>query len=114
MEVKARRNPLIVRVITWFTLCRLCQDLEEQMLLSAQPGPEDLQLHRALLSQAISGGEGLLLECCDPRALDSLAMTPAAIHAEIESLRITFEQWHTDLKLERQAEVLKEDFGGSA
>src|SRR5712692_4493608 len=107
-EVKARRNPLVVQVVTWFNLCRLCQDLEEQMLLSARPGPEDLQLHRALLSQAISGGEGLLLDCSDPHGLDSLAMTPASIDAKIESLRITFEQWHTDINPERQAEVLKE------
>ena len=113
-EVKARRNLLIVRVITWFNLCRLCQDLEEQMLLSAQPGPEDLQPHRALLSQAISGGEGLLLECGDPHVLDSLAMTPASIDAKIESLRITFEQWHTEINPERQAQILKEVFGGSA
>ena len=110
-EVKARRNPLIVRVVTWFNLCRLCQDLEEQMLLSANAGPEDQQLHRALLSQAISGGEGLLLECGDPHALNSLSMTPESIDAKIESLRITFEQWHTEIKPERQAAILKEVFG---
>jgi hypothetical protein len=32
-EVKTRRNPFAARVVSWFNLCRVCQDLEEQMLL---------------------------------------------------------------------------------
>src|SRR5215472_5134833 len=61
-EVKTRRSPLIARVVTWFNLCRLCQDLEEQMLLAKNPSLEDRLLHKALLSTAIGAGEGLLLE----------------------------------------------------
>src|ERR1041384_3468686 len=48
-EVKNRRNPFIVRVVTWLNLCRLCQDLEEQMLMAPQPESDDLPLHRTLL-----------------------------------------------------------------
>ncbi len=111
-EVKSRRNPFLARVVSWFNLCRVCQDLEEQMLLpEGDPGP-DLQLHRALISTAIASGEGLLLECGDPDALKPLRLTPAALQAKLESLRITFEQWHTELKAERQAAILREAFGG--
>jgi hypothetical protein len=112
-EVKTRRNPLAARVVSWFNLCRVCQDLEEQMLLAPQPSAEDPQLHRALLSTAIASGEGLLLECDDAEALKPLRLTPAALAAKVESLRITFAQWHTELKPERQAAILKEAFGGA-
>jgi hypothetical protein len=111
-EVKARSSPFVARVVSWFNLCRVSQDLEEEMLLAAHPSDEDKQLHRALLSTAIAGGEALLLECESPEALLPLRLTPAAIHAKLESLRITFEQCHTELNPERQASVLKEVFGG--
>jgi hypothetical protein len=114
IEVKARGSPLIARVVTWFNLCRLCQDLEEQLLLTPQPLAEDLLLYRALLSVAIGAGEGLLLECTDPRPLEPLGITPDCIDAKIESLRITFDQWHTESKPEHREAVLKEVFGGEA
>jgi hypothetical protein len=112
-EVKARRNPLAARVVSWFNLCRVCQDLEEQMLLAPKRSEEDPQLHRALLSTAIASGEVLLLECDDAEALKPLRLTPAVLAAKVESLRITFAQWHTELKPERQAAILKEGFGGA-
>jgi len=111
-EVKARRNPVAIRVASWFNLCRVCQDLEEQMLLAPAPASDDLQLHRALLSSAIANGEGLVLECDEPAALQPLRLTPEGLRAKLESLRITFAQWHTELKAERQAAILKEAFGG--
>jgi hypothetical protein len=111
-EVKARRNPFAARVVSWFNLCRVCQDLEEQMVLASQPDADDRRLHRALLSTALASGEALLLECADPEALKPLRLTPEALAAKLESLRITFAQWHTELKPERQAAILKEAFGG--
>ncbi len=30
-EVRAKNHPFIARVVSRFNLCRLCQDLEEQM-----------------------------------------------------------------------------------
>ena len=111
-EVKARRHPLVARVVSWFNLCRLCQDLEEQMLLAETPSTEDKQLHCALLSTAIASGESLLLEGMDADALRPLKLTPQALQAKLESLRITQEQWHTELNPQRQAAVLKEVFGG--
>ncbi len=111
-QVKARRSPLVARVVSWFNLCRLCQDLEEQLLLAPTPAPEEVQLHRALLSLAIGSGEGLFLECSEPRALEPLGLTPESIQAKLESLRITFEQWHTEIAPERQDMILKEVFGG--
>ena len=111
-EVKARRHPFTARVVSWFNLCRLCQDLEEQMVLAAQPDEDECRLHRALLSTALASGEGLLLECADPETLVPLRLTPAALAAKVESLRITFTQWHTELKPERQAAILREAFGG--
>ena len=110
-EVKARRNPVVARVASWLNLCRVCQDLEEQMLLANPPSPEDTQLHRSLLSTAMASGEGLLLECGEAEALRPLRLTPEGIQAKLESLRITFEQWHTEMKAERQAAIFKEAFG---
>ena len=112
-EVKSRRHPFIARVVTWFNFCRVCQDLEEQMLLAPTPSAEDKQLHAALLSSAIGSGEGLQLECADAETLRPLGITPDALRAKIESLRITFEQWHTELNPQRQAAVLREVFGGA-
>jgi hypothetical protein len=112
-EVKSRRHPFVARVVSWFNFCRVCQDLEEQMLLAAAPPTEDQQLHAAFLSSAIASGEGLLLECADPEALRPLGITLAAVQAKLESLRITYEQWHTELNPDRQAAVLREVFGGS-
>ena len=111
-EVKARRNPLTARVVSWLNLCRVCQDLEEQMLLAPQPDDNECRLHRALLSSALASGEGLTLECADAADLKSLRLTPEALAAKLESLRITFAQWHTELKPERQAAILQEAFGG--
>lgn len=111
-QVKARRSPFAARVVSWFNLCRVCQDLEEEMLLADGPSAQDKQLHRALLSSAIGSGEGLLLESADAESLRALRLTPEAIRAKLESLRITFAQWHTELTPERQVAVLKEAFGG--
>lgn len=112
-EVKTRRNPFAARVVSWFNLCRVCQDLEEQVLLTPQPAEEDAQLHRALLSTAIASGEGLLIECSDTENLEPLRLTPQALAAKLESIRITFAQWHTELKPERQTAVLREAFRGA-
>lgn len=112
-EVKARGHPFVARVVSWFNLCRVCQDLEEQMLLAVAPSSEDKQLHAALLSTAIASGESLLLECADAEALRPLKLTPEAMQAKLESLRITFEQWHTEVNPQRQAAVLREVFGGT-
>ena len=112
-EVKARRNPFVCRVVSWFNLCRVCQDFEEQMLLAEKPSVEDKKLHAALLSSAIAGGEGLILDCTEPEALAPLHLTPEALQAKLESLRITYEQWRTELNPQRQAAVLREVFGGS-
>jgi len=111
-EVRSRRHPFIARVVSWFNLCRVCQDLEEQLLLTAKPVAAEKQLHAALLSTAIAGGEGLLLEAADAEVLRPLKLTPQALHARLESLRITYEQWHTELNPQRQAAVLNEVFGG--
>jgi hypothetical protein len=75
-EVKARRNPFAARVVSWFNLCRISQDLEEQMVLAPKPDEDDRTLHRALLSTALASGEGLLLECDDAEALKPLRLTP--------------------------------------
>lgn len=112
-EVKARGNPFATRVVSWFNLCRVCQDLEEQMLLANPPDADDQQLHRALLSTALASGEGLLLECGDAKELKALRLTPEALAAKVESLRITFAQWHTEMKPARQAAILREAFGGN-
>jgi len=105
-EIKARRNPFAARVVSWFNLCRICQDLEEQMVLAAKPDEDDRRLHRALLSTALASGEALLLECNDPENLKPLRLTPEALAAKLESLRITFAQWHTEMKPERQEAIL--------
>jgi hypothetical protein len=112
-EVKSRRHPLVARVVSWFNFCRVCQDLEEQLLLAPKPSAQDKQLHAALLSSAIASGETLLLESADAEAFRPLGITPEALRAKVESLRITFEQWHTEVNPQRQAAVLQEVFGGS-
>jgi hypothetical protein len=111
-EVKSRGHPFVARVVSWFNFCRVCQDLEEQMLLASEPAAEDRQLHGALLSSAIASGEGLLLEGADTEMLRPLGITSDALQAKIDSLRITFEQWHTELNSERQGAALREVFGG--
>lgn len=110
-QAKARRTPLVARVVSWLNLCRVCQDFEEEMLLAPQPDDNDRRLHRALLSTALASGEGLLLECDDAEDLKALRLTAEALAAKVESLRITFTQWHTELKPERQATILREAFG---
>lgn len=82
------------------------------MLLAEAPSAEDKQLHRALLSSAIASGEGLLLENPSPESLEALRLTTEGIAAKLESLRITFIQWHTELNAQRQMAILKEAFGG--
>jgi len=109
-EIKSRRHPFVARVVSWFNFCRVCQALEEQILLAATPSAEDRQLHAALLSSAIASGEGLLLECADAEALRPLGITTDALRAKLESLCITFDQWHTELNPDRQAAVLREVF----
>ena len=111
-EVKSRRHTMVARVVSWLNLCRLCQDLEEEMLLADPPVDDDRQLHRALLSTAMASGEGLLMEV-DAAAVSALGITPAALRAKVESLRITFEQWHTEIHPERQAAILAEAFGAA-
>ena len=112
-EVKSRRHSMVARVVSWFNLCRLCQDLEEQMLLAEPSANGDRQIHSSLLSTAIASGEGLLIEADDSEALRSLGFTTEGLRAKVESLRITFEQWHTELHPERQAAILAEAFGAA-
>jgi hypothetical protein len=111
-EVKARRNPFATRVVSWLNLCRVCQDLEEQMLLADAADMDDQRLHRAMLSTAIASGEGLMLEHGDVEALKALRLSPEALAAKVDSLRITFAQWHTEMKPQRQVAILREAFGG--
>ena len=113
-EIHARRNPCAARVVTLLNLCRICRDLEEELLLTSQPAADDLDIHCALLSTAIASGERLLLDCQDPSSLAPLDLSPDALRAKLESLRITFDQWHTELKPERQEAILREVFGGEA
>lgn len=110
-EVKSRRHPIGARVVSWFNLCRICQDLEEQMLLAEPPADDEAPLHRALLGSAIASGEGLLLEADDSPSLRALGFTRESLRAKVESLRITLEQWHTDLHPARQTAILAEAFG---
>jgi hypothetical protein len=112
-EVKSRRHPMGARVVSWFNLCRICQDFEEQMLLAESSVADDRQLHNALLATAIASGEGLLLETDDSDALRALGITTDGLRAKVESLRITFEQWHTEMHPARQSAILKEAFGGA-
>ena len=112
-ETKSREHPYVARVVSWFNLCRVCQDFEEEMLLEERGPAEDLQLHGALLSTAIASGERLLLEDQGVEALEPLNLTADALRAKLESLRITYEQWHTEINPQRQAAVLKEVFGGA-
>ena len=100
-------------MVTWFNLCRIAQELEEQLLLSDEPLPGDTQLHRALLSLAIGSGEGLLLECGDEAELSPLGIGSDSIRAKLESLLITFEQWHTEANPGWQRAILQEVFGGA-
>ena len=113
-EVRTRQNPPAVRVVTWFNLCRLCQELEETLLLAEAQRPEELRLHRALLSLAMAAGEALLLEPLEAKELAPLGMTAESIQAKLDSLRITFEQWHTEANPQRQEAILREVFGGQA
>ena len=112
-EVKSKRQPIVARVVSWFNLCRICQELEEGILLGDATAQHDHQLHRSLLSTAIASGEALLLEVVDADAFRPLGITPAAVQAKVESLRITFEQWHTEVHPERQRAILEEAFGGA-
>jgi hypothetical protein len=43
-----------------------------------------------------------LLECADATSLGPLGLAPQSIQAKLESLRITFDQWHTELKPAQQ------------
>jgi hypothetical protein len=83
------------------------------MLLAAPSGADDKPLHRALLSSVIASGEGLLLEVEDSPELRALGFSRETIRAKVESLRITFEQWHTELRRDRQAAILAKAFGAS-
>lgn len=112
-EIKSRSKPLIARVTTWFTLCRITQDVEEQLLLAEDRSASEIQLHRALLSLAIAGGEGLLLEA-DHSDLSPLGIGQESLEAKLDSLRITFEQWHTEPNPRRQSAILREVFGATA
>ncbi len=93
-------------------LKKVCRNYEEQMLLADPASTDDQRLHRALLSTAIASGEGLLLEQGDAEALKALRLSPEALAAKVDSLRITFAQWHTEVKPDRQAAILQEAFGG--
>jgi len=53
----------------------------------------------------------LVLECGGAEELRPLKATPESLRAKIESLRITYEQWHAQLNPQRQAAVLREVFG---
>jgi hypothetical protein len=112
-EVKSRQHSMVARVVSWLNFCRICQDLEEQMLLASAPSEGDMPIHRALLSTAMASGEGLLLEVEDSDALRAADITVAGLRARLESLRITFEQWHTELHPARQAAILEEAFGAT-
>jgi hypothetical protein len=50
-------------------------------------------------------------ECDDAESLKPLWLTPDALAAKLESLRITSAQWHTELKPERQAAFCRRPLG---
>lgn len=55
----------------------------------------------------------MILTRNDPGRINVAATSCCFFAIKVESLRITFAQWHTELKPERQAAILKETFGGA-
>ena len=77
--------------------------------------PSGLECQRREIAELAMRSLGIVLlpECAEAEALRPLGLTPAALDAKLESLRITYEQWHTEINPQRQAAVLREVFGGA-
>ena len=111
-EVRASHKPLLARVVTWFNICQICQYYEDRLLFT-EPTNADIHLHRALFSICIGSGERLLMDCGDSAALAPLGITEASISAKLDSLRITYDQRHSELSPEQKEAIIKEVFGAA-
>ena len=113
MELAEKRNHLLRRLSTWYTLIAIFRRLERDKMVGQDPTPRDVKYHRALLEFLIGSGAVLVLELECHKQIDSnsIGIPFESVAAQLQELRDDLRMWHGGMTESRKAEIRGHVFG---
>jgi len=112
-ELAEKRNHLLRRLSTWYSLIGIFRRLERDKMVASQPTQRDSKYHRALLEFLIGSGAVLVLELEGHKQIDPMhiGIPFESVSAQLVELRDDLRMWHGAMTPDRRKEVLSNVFG---
>ncbi len=112
-EISERRGNLLYRLSLWLCAVKMFRRTEEKKLILVDPQPRDVQFHRVLLTSLLGFGESLLLDVLDHTEVDPkhLGLQVEDLRAMVETLRMNYTEWYSDMTPARREAALREIVG---
>jgi len=112
-ELAEKRNHLLRRLSTWYSLITIFKRLERERMVAAEPTLRDKKYHRAMMEFLIGSGAVLVLELECHKQIDPnhIGVPFESVVARVAELRDDLRMWHGDMTAPRRAEILSDVFG---
>jgi len=113
LEIAEKRNHLLRRLSTWYSLITIFRRLERDKMVAVDPTARDKKYHKAMLEFLIGSGSILLLELECHKQIDSrhIGIPFESVVAQVQELRDDLRMWHGDMTTARRAQILTDVFG---
>src|SRR5207253_339541 len=108
-----KRNHLLRRLSTWYSLITIFKRLERDRMVAAEATLRDKKYHRAMMEFLIGSGAILVLELECHKQIDPnhIGVPFESVVAQVAELRDDLRMWHGDMTAPRRAEILSDVFG---
>ncbi len=112
-ELAEKRNHLLRRLSTWYSLIGIFRRLEREKMVAVEPTQRDSKYHRALLEFLIGSGAVLVLELEGHKEIDPIyiGIPFESVAAQLAELRDDLKMWHGGMTTDRRKEILSNIFG---
>jgi len=112
-EIAEKRNHLLRRLSTWFSLITIFRRLESDKMIAVEPCARDQKYHKAMAEFLIGSGGVLLLELEAHTEVDSqhIGIPFESVAAQLQELRDDLRMWHGGMTSARRTEILGDVFG---
>jgi len=113
LELAEKRNHLLRRLSTWYSLIRIFKRLEREKMVATEPAARDRKYHRAMAEFLIGSGAILVLELECHKQIDSatIGLPFESVVAQLQELRDDLRMWHGEMTEARKREILGNVFG---
>lgn len=108
VKEQEQREHLVTLWAQWRMAVRFFRQAEFILMRNKKPGSIDFRFHRACLAGLMSIGEFLLLHIAETGNQDDLrklGFSKEDAEASLQTLRLNWEEWHSDVNTERLAEL---------